>query len=413
MSQHAVAPLPYSGASFVDREEEIRAILAAVSKTRSAAYDRPRTVAFSGERGVGKSWLCLHLKRSVLDVAQNPDVLPLLVRFVPSGPESLPPADDELAGEKHIQLGEANLIRKVLIWVAGQVGATTTDDASLIELSTWLARGVENNLRDRILVLILDSVFELDWDVLDTLEKHLLVPLAGTERTLIVMTGRGQPYPWKSAALHPGVEGTPLGAFTEQDVKKQVASQVPGSERRVREIKQLGGGYPLNNYILATIPDPSQALADTVDMLLSVIPAAQRHQMKQYLEALCVLDGFRGNEIARMLIAYHGKPEDLASYQEQEKSIRNRLLETRLVHWETGRFVIDRSVSIPLENSLRMSNSEVWRRLQCAAYRFYQTSAALHPQFGDVFTARAESHADKLRAANLDPEQCPWVSEPA
>ncbi|MBK8050167.1 MAG: hypothetical protein IPK16_25530 [Anaerolineales bacterium] len=64
---------PFSSSSFINREAEITLVSGKVHQLRKGMQVRPRTLIFRGERGVGKTWLCLHLKRSVLANEANVD----------------------------------------------------------------------------------------------------------------------------------------------------------------------------------------------------------------------------------------------------------------------------------------------------------------------------------------------------
>jgi Cdc6-like AAA superfamily ATPase len=59
-------PPVYRPDLFVNRENEIKAVTNALQNIARGDSEQMRTIVFRGERGLGKSWLALHLHRSVL-----------------------------------------------------------------------------------------------------------------------------------------------------------------------------------------------------------------------------------------------------------------------------------------------------------------------------------------------------------
>ena len=65
----------YASELFVNRTAEIGSVDILVQQMQGGEENIPRTVVFQGERGSGKTWLSLHLKRSVLSKFPQVDVL--------------------------------------------------------------------------------------------------------------------------------------------------------------------------------------------------------------------------------------------------------------------------------------------------------------------------------------------------
>jgi hypothetical protein len=277
----------------------------------------------------------------------------------------------------------------------------------LSEIARWLAQTVEQQFKHRVLVLILDSVFEADWSLLEQLETYLLAPLAALPHVLIVMTGRGRLYPWASPYLRVEASDRALKPFTPEEVVEQLRRQAPDAEHRAEEIVRLGGGHPMSNILLATSATQSEALDTVVDALLSVIPIDdQRQKARAYFEALCLLDGFREDEIPAMLAAYFDDPRYETFSTSEVRQVRDLLVKTHLVRWEEGKFILDKSVQHILENLLKMKQPETWRRLHCRAYQLYREWADTYTRFSEYYTARADRHASVLLGAGLNPEAC-------
>lgn len=58
-------PPAYRPGLFVNRESEIRRVRDALQDIAGGKAEHARTIVFRGERGLGKSWLALHLHRHV------------------------------------------------------------------------------------------------------------------------------------------------------------------------------------------------------------------------------------------------------------------------------------------------------------------------------------------------------------
>jgi hypothetical protein len=69
--------------------------------------------------------------------------------------------------------------------------------------------------------------------------------------------------------------------------------------------------------------------------------------------------------------------------------------------------VLDEPLRIVLEALLREENPRQWRRLHCVAYRMYDDWADKYEQSRDWWNDEAQYHADKLKAADHNPKDCP------
>ena len=182
--------LPYSPEAFVAREAEIALVEGLTQQILQGETNRPRAVIFQGERGSGKSWLALHLARTILPAI--PGVIPLSIKLF-SPPDEVQPTDNEYfinVSPDVIDPEEAT--RAILEWTVCRLNTTTAQAATSRELASWLVRDIEKLYPMQAVVLILDSALEADWSFLAKLETHLLAPLALLPRVLIILTGRGQ-----------------------------------------------------------------------------------------------------------------------------------------------------------------------------------------------------------------------------
>lgn len=425
MVSSSLENIAYMPELFVNRCQEIKLVEHMAQDLIQGKINQAGIAVFDGVRGIGKTWLVTHFQEVVIPTI--PGATSLLFSLFPT-PKEYNQQNKEfnelIDPEEH---DFEKIIRVIVERVAKHVGTDIAANVALRELTFWLARDVERRFIDRegkandqdsILVLILDSVFEADWNLLAQLERNLLTPLAALPRVMIIMTGRGRPYPWESPYLkslyspsEDEYEG--LVPFTPQFTRQQLEKLEAFNphvraldEERIQEIEVLGGGLPLITALLAQATDVKEVLDDMAEILLEFIPQQEdRKTTRQYFEALSVLDGFREAEIAPMLAAYFND-QDFPSWSIKRirQEIRDRLQKTHLIRWKDHKFVMDQSIQVVLMNFLRVNQPETWQRLHCQAYQLYNQWAQENRRYRDFYLERANFHAEALLAEgyNLD-----------
>lgn len=412
----------YSTEGFQDRDNELADVKRTLDRISAGEKLPSRTLVFRGASGLGKSWLSIHLKRTVLT---NENTLALFIglgaRYDQILNDRQPETEWLLPPSAH-----SETVRDLARWIAAKVGSTRATDATAHQITSWLVQSLERPTFGtsgpgyRLLALILDSVFEADWALLEALETALLAPLAALPNVIIIITGRGRAYPWKSPYLSMPVVSRDLRSFIEatkaedpyQYLRAQLASQMPGvtfEKERLHKIATIGEGYPKNNLLVAQFEeqeakgeqlDPSIIIEEVLSFIEDV---TERREIRGYLEALCVLDeGFREDQIGPLYGTRFNKFKTSMSLPESRK-IRDKLVEQHVVRWEAGRYVIDRSlrsiILYVLQEQDRRNNTRVIPKLhECAATLYKEWDTQYNsPYYGDL----AKKHLAQIPSDTL------------
>jgi len=272
----------------------------------------------------------------------------------------------------------------------------------LPEMSRKLMERLKEVLAGRVLVLLLDHVHESDWDLLLKLEDYLLGPLITMPEVLIVMSGRGRLYPWKTPELRLKAEFKDLKPLPEEDTKAQVKRQVPKPRISPEGLYQLTDGNPLANYLVARYGVP-EGLNEVIEGLLEPIPSEYRQKIREYLEALCVLRAFDEERIPTMLAVYY----DDDSYRNwtfaQARKVRQELTRWALARWdsEQGGYVLDKTVRKLVEEYLKVAHPDKWKALQQAASELYRKWVEEFPRTKERWREEAQYHVKFLKQASL------------
>lgn len=366
----------YRDELFVNHDSEIELVEDAVSAAVEREAERKRAVTFYGERGSGKTWLMRRLGNLLPKdfVDKNVEVLSLFLAPPPVEPVPAPDEPRWFAVESESTMAEAVVLEAVK-WVCRRWAILHDPNAGLDELTYWLGRDLPRKT-DRTYVLLVDSVFEVNRDWLPRFEDHLLAPIASLENGLVVMTGRGAPFPWRSVPLRNDHCERVLAPFSEHAVADQLHSNhLNDDPARVALIRKLGGGYPLNSYILAQADPPSLALDKLIRVLLEFVQRPQQSQASEALISLCVLERFREREISSMLTFYRicFEPSEPAPKfaAEDARRVRDVLLENALVRWEIDGYTINASVQIAFRSYLCYRNISLFEYLIDRAEAMY------------------------------------------
>jgi energy-coupling factor transporter ATP-binding protein EcfA2 len=347
-----------------------------------------RTVIFMGERGTGKTWLLKHLQ-TVLDRMSG---------VTPCGLDLMAYEDWNplIAVTDMLQQLAKTLNFKL-----------QTDEPS--KMSRRFLAQVTEQLDDQVIVLLVDHVYEADWDLLDALEEYVLGPLAVEPQTLIVLAGRGRPYPFTTPELRFDAVYVDLKPFDLPKTRKQLKRQRKRAVSRAQKIYDIGKGNPLATYLLAEYEDPGEALDQVIhEMLKNIEDLSRRQRVREYLEALCVLQVFDEARIPAMLAAYHDDPQYRQWTHAQARQVREALVETGFAHWDSDEsaYALDKPVRQLVEQYMRNNKPSIWERLQCAAADLYQGWAQQYERTQERWQEKYQYHHQQLQHRGAD---CPPV----
>ncbi|HAJ37634.1 MAG TPA: hypothetical protein DCL15_18355 [Chloroflexi bacterium] len=401
---------------FVNHADEIELVEQAVREALARKPRRTRAITFYGERGSGKTWLSRHLGTALPhppDVqAQAKRVKVLTLFLAPPKAELDANASQQ---HQHCYFYEASsascqspdqIVLEMLHWVCQRWEVTYDEQASAADLIYWLGRDLPQH--DGVaFVLIVDSVFEFGKgnERLPLLEDQLLTPVASLDNGLVVMTGRGAPFPWRSVPLRQESVEKVLPPFHAQDVGEQLARcAFLADPARAARIHALGGGYPLNTHVLGQADPPEAELEELVDALLDFVQSGVQRSVREALEALCVLDRFREREIAIMMARHraesNGEERSEGLSMEDARSVRDLLLDNYLMRWQGAGYVINESVRVAYRSYLQYHKPTLFAALGCRAIEMYRTWSENYPNAEMYYRRQAEQLGALLASVN-------------
>lgn len=387
---------PYDSKKFINREKEIDQILSLLRQS----HPRVRTVVVDGDRGAGKTWLSLHLHRTVFK-KEIKGLTSWLFSLCSPGANYRPAGDISQSNEHFIRENEQIEIDNFLAAVISSLSIELPPNPVIPEKVDAIRRYVQSHVDERF-VLILDSAYESDWRLLEQLEAHFLGNLLTLSNFFVIVTGRGRPYPWKIPYLIEAVHFG-LGKFSVGQIEKQIDRFGLSSSLSVKEIYEIGEGWPLFTEHLARARDRVDALDIAARILFAVVPVQEREQVRKYFEALSPLEGFGETEAALMVGTYE------QSGGQDGRAICRKMNETRLISWKNGRYEMNEPVKKILRQYLPLKIPETWVRLQCKAYRHFETQAndRSMARFRSFFEEQMRVHANALSVSGIeDPETC-------
>ncbi len=375
----------YAEDKFVGREKELNIALMTLEMLGDSSPPDKRTIAFMGERGIGKSWLLKHISYTIEKNSKNT----ILFKLNLADYANVDPVLAVLDALKKFRDCFPNLNQTI--------GSGTPAEASRRTLEE-----VREQIKKQILVVLVDHVYESDWKLLAGLEDYLLGPLAIEPNTLIILCGRGREYPWKTPELRLKAEFKYLEPLSETETAEQLKKQISEDvASHAKDIFESTGGNPLGNYLLGKEADPKAGLDAIINATLEMIPNQEKRQeIRKYLEALCVLRAFDEERIPLMLAAYTPENKEYAKWKYAEsRKVRDDLVQGAFAHWDENKsgFVMDEMLRKSLESYVRSVKPDVWKRLQEKALTLYEEWSKKYPRAKDFWVKEVEYHSGVMK----------------
>lgn len=390
---------------FVNRYGETEEVVKRLQNLLAGRPVERRTIVFSGEYGLGKSWLLRHIYNTILEriePSQRKRVYRLFIDL-----DEYREDDPIVATGAILEQASQTLFRAPLPGTSpGEVSRAFVD-----RLHDFLGD-------ERVLVVFVEAVYRASWDLLATLENYFLGPLAIEPRVLILLDSQRRGYPWKTPELRIKAESRLLDLFDEDTTKEQVEriiAQKRGLFRRPPEVDpnriyEWSQGHPLANYLLTALwaekkVEPPRALDEVIEQILErSVPEGERAEARKYVEALCVLRAFDEDRIRAMLSAYaeamelENKDEYANWGYAQAREVRKKLVQWGLVTWDDKQngFTLNESLRQLIEEYLQQEKPEVWKALHQKAYELYEEWRNRYKRTREKWKEEAEFHKNKL-----------------
>ncbi|RMD58694.1 hypothetical protein D6833_12615, partial [Candidatus Parcubacteria bacterium] len=337
---------------FVGREKFLKSVMTALRQLSANQVPEHRTFAFRGERGTGKTWLLSHVSTLAREEKPEPAVFHL-----------------DLMAEKYVGHDPLLTVIAVLEALTNALGLYTEKEfqslgAAPSRISRKVMEKLDGILSEKPLLVLVDHVYESEWDVLAPLEDYVLGPLASKGRVLLLLAGRGREYPWKTPELF-SAKVFEMEPFTPEKTRQQVEKQVKRPKYDKEGVHALTGGYPMQNYFLAKYGFP-KGLYKSVEEILRQVEDDERQAIQEYLEALCPLDTFDEEAIKWMLAAYYKDDTYKNWTHRQARTVREKLVgRYGFARWDEDRraYVMYASARLSVRNALQAREIERWSRL--------------------------------------------------
>jgi len=379
--------LHYAKKHFIGREDQLAEVRKKAEKLSAGEQEERRTVIFTGERAIGKSWLLQRLAELLAELGFT--VFRVDLKAYANKPKTDKP-DEEVA--------VANILLDLhRLWGEKQ----SPGGASLAELSRNVLEVVRKQLPEKPLAVCVDHVYESNWNLLAALEEYVLGPLAIEPRVLIILAGRGRLYPFKTPELRLKVEPEELVPFSLDETIEQLTVQHKAAVPLAEKIHAISGGNPGANDLLAQHPEaPALALDEVLEGMLDPVPPEQRQKVREYLEALCVLNAFDEERIPPMLAIYYNDPETYDNWKyAQARDARELLTRWAFARWDAdqGGYVLHDMPRRLLEQYLRKAHPNLWCDLQLAAKQLYNRWVGMYQRNKSRWENEHHYHEDQLQ----------------
>jgi hypothetical protein len=372
----------YVSSFFVNRENEIAFVRQKLERVLDGETLEKRTTIFTGEHGMGKSWLLYRLQESLHSAKVATHYFNLEHYFIQ-------PAIEQSTQQLYADIWQA-LFKTVM-----------PKPSSLEQAARLLITATkEQLLPHKVLVLLIDTVYEAPPPFLMMLEDYLLSAFAIEPKVLLVLAGRGREYVFRAPELRLRADFITLLPFTQTITQAQLQCQLPSKADDAAQIYAVTRGNPKANGLLAGSDYSPVAFNPLIDEMLAPIDPIKRTEIRTYLEALAIPRRFDYSHVPYLLAAYHAEESYKQLSRRQVRGMFDELLDPGLIYWNTTQlaYTIHESTRNILLQYLKATQVERWRRLHLACVNLYQMWVAGRPRNWEQWQAELGYHEDELRS---------------
>jgi hypothetical protein len=379
-------PEQYANKLFVNRVDEIDFVRRKLEQVLEGQLLEKRTTIFTGEHGMGKSWLLHHLRESLA----SPSVMTHYVNL-----------------ENYFRrpdLAQAAQQLCIDLWQA--LFKTTMPACSSLEQATRLLIMAvkEQILPQQALVLLADTVYEAPPAFLSALDDYILSAFAIEPNVLLVLAGRGREYVFRAPELRLRADFITLQPFNQTVTQMQLQCQLPGKVVETAQVYAITYGNPKANALLAGSDNSPAALSSLIDEMLAPIHLADRLLIRTYLEALAIPRRFDYSHVPHLLYAYYNDERYKQLPRREVRKIFDLLLDPGLIYWNTTQlaYTIHESTRNILLQYLKATQADRWYRLHVACIDLYQSWVDSRTRNLEQWQAELAHHKNALRSLNSD-----------
>lgn len=215
---------------FVNRTKQLDEITDRVQKVLNGSNNDPFIKFYSGGGGLGKTWLLKQIQAEMDLRSINSTYIDLSVYARPTHPAEI---------RQSITVFLKDLIKQFN-------PSRDTNDCSLDELSWYMGNDFEDfTNKNKAWVLLVDNVYTPSWEFLKELENYVFGPLSTQERIIMVFTGYGSEYPWKTPELQLRHEVLMPFELESGEIENQLRKLAqPGQNIDIKTISLGSSGIP-------------------------------------------------------------------------------------------------------------------------------------------------------------------------
>jgi hypothetical protein len=379
-------PQQYVNNLFVNRVDEIDFVRRKLEQVLEGQILEKRTTIFTGEHGMGKSWLLHHLRENLASPQVVTHYFNLENYF------------------KQPDLGQAAQQLCAELWQA--LFKTTMPACSSLEQATrvLITAVKEQILPQQALVFLIDTVYEAPRAFLSDLDDYVLSAFAIEPKVLLVLAGRGREYSFRAPELRLRADFITLLPFNQTITQEQLQRQLPGKAKETAHVYAITFGNPKANGLLAASDNSPAALSLLIDEMLVPIELGNRSLIRTYLEAFAIPQRFDYSHVPHLLCAYHDDSTYKKLARREVRDIFDLLLDPGLIFWNTTRlaYTVHDSTRNILLQYLKAAQLDRCRRLHLACVDLYQVWVASGLRNAEQWQAELEYHKNVLRSLDSD-----------